>query len=404
MHNDEYEPSWMMSNHNHAWKENNSQRHHGLSSQPPFTYQKKTVRVESFSSVIDAFVEDDDLNFDSEEEDIMLTNNNCTSDLNAFEALLVTSSHATELQSELLKVKMCNTALDVHAIHDWCQGSSANVLVLVGLSIWEEHGYFAELCPKMTIRHWIEFFQLIAKGYHENSYHNEKHAADVMYSMYCLLTFGKMNTRLTPLQLLTGLLAAACHDIGHLGTSNANLVKTKHPITDAYPNTTSPLEAMHLHVTLSLLRTSECSPFRFMRHEHVQLMESWLKKCIPATDLGHQSELVDGLSDSLSTMDDQIVLLCAVLQASDLGHCTKPRQLHHDWARRICLEVNNKVAPTLGDSKEYRNYCASQLGFIRACVCPLYFALHKKVDIAFAIVGLEKNIEIWQTEMVQYCK
>ena len=72
------------------------------------------------------------------------------------------------------------------------------------------------------------FISTIEGGYLNNAYHNKVHAADVVQNVHVLLlgfmykptkdSVGALCTSLTPLDVLSSIIAAAIHDYKHTGT------------------------------------------------------------------------------------------------------------------------------------------------------------------------------------------
>ena len=52
---------------------------------------------------------------------------------------------------------------------------------------------------------------------HPNAYHNSIHAADVTQSLGCILTLDSFAAQLTEMEMLSMIIAAAVHDVGHPG-------------------------------------------------------------------------------------------------------------------------------------------------------------------------------------------
>ena len=60
--------------------------------------------------------------------------------------------------------------------------------------------------------------QDIEKAYNpQNPYHNSIHAADVTQSLGCLLINDEFSSQLSDMELLSMIIAAAVHDVGHPG-------------------------------------------------------------------------------------------------------------------------------------------------------------------------------------------
>lgn len=76
---------------------------------------------------------------------------------------------------------------------------------------------------------------IIEDGYHwRNPYHNAVHAADVTQAMHCFLQESMILEKLTPIEILSALLAAATHDLDHPGVNQPFLVATSNHLAALY--------------------------------------------------------------------------------------------------------------------------------------------------------------------------
>ena len=97
--------------------------------------------------------------------------------------------------------------------------SNGHSLLLLGELLFEHHGLIEVFSiDRPTLR---VFLHALESGYGSNPYHNSIHGADVMLSTHLALTKLKLVERLTPLQLLSSLLAAIIHDFNHPVRSRA---------------------------------------------------------------------------------------------------------------------------------------------------------------------------------------
>ena len=62
----------------------------------------------------------------------------------------------------------------------------------------------------------------------QNPYHNSIHAADVTQSLGCLLISDEFSSQLSDMELLSMIIAAAVHDVGHPGESNLSASDVKY--------------------------------------------------------------------------------------------------------------------------------------------------------------------------------
>jgi 3'5'-cyclic nucleotide phosphodiesterase len=79
---------------------------------------------------------------------------------------------------------------------------------------------------KIPVATMSRFLRRVAASYRANPYHNAAHAADVTQGMAIMMAMG-LSRRLSRIERLGLLLAAAVHDLGHPGVSNQFLVATR---------------------------------------------------------------------------------------------------------------------------------------------------------------------------------
>ncbi|GAX86359.1 hypothetical protein CEUSTIGMA_g13771.t1 [Chlamydomonas eustigma] len=93
------------------------------------------------------------------------------------------------------------------------------------------------------------FLCRVEEGYPNNPYHCRVHAADVVRTLYCILTQGGVLRTVWPdapdLTMLLALFSAAIHDFEHKGLNNDFLIKSEDPLAITY-NDHSPMENHHL--------------------------------------------------------------------------------------------------------------------------------------------------------------
>lgn len=111
-----------------------------------------------------------------------------------------------------------------------------------------------------------QFFSDVDDSYYDNAYHNKWHAADVTQGVHFFLIEVLKDIPLSVEHRFAAIVAAAVHDMGHLGVNNAFLVNTNHALALEY-NDISPLENMH------------CSrAFKLMNREGRRIMSNWTRE------------------------------------------------------------------------------------------------------------------------------
>lgn len=85
-----------------------------------------------------------------------------------------------------------------------------------------------QICLALCVTKWNHldsFLQDIEDAYSSsNPYHNSTHAADVTQSLGCLLTHDAFSGHLSDMELLSMIIAAAVHDVGHPGVHIIDII------------------------------------------------------------------------------------------------------------------------------------------------------------------------------------
>jgi len=187
----------------------------------------------------------------------------------------------------------------------------------------------------------------IAKAYQDNPYHNWMHAFDVFQLLHLSLGHGAAGEYFNFQDILAILCGGIAHDVGHAGTNNAFLVNTGARLAITY-NDRSPLENMHASVCFEILHAPGNNFLSGMKEESFKTFRAKVIENILATDMSHHFDLVDkfnarvehqkdtpfvkGSRDDrdkqLETKEDRRLLMQAFTHMADLGHCTRPWDVH----------------------------------------------------------------------------
>lgn len=118
--------------------------------------------------------------------------------------------------------------------------------------IFAKEGIFEEV--NVNKLRFFPFMDRISNLYKDITYHNRTHAADLAQTFYHMTTVGEMGEKcgMDKFELMTYLLAAACHDVEHPGFNNNYLAETRHDFANIY-NDTAVLENHHIATTFRVL-------------------------------------------------------------------------------------------------------------------------------------------------------
>ena len=152
------------------------------------------------------------------------------------------------------------------------------------MHILQRHGILDKLGVKAATM--ANYLDALERGYvGSNPFHNNVHAADVMFTLNYFLGRPLFREMVGPLDKFGALLAALAHDFAHPGVSNAFLMTTRSEEAVLY-NDQSVLEMFHAAGSWRLLLTSsECNVTEGFTPEMYKQMRETHIAMILATDL-----------------------------------------------------------------------------------------------------------------------
>ncbi|XP_073976391.1 high affinity 3',5'-cyclic-AMP phosphodiesterase 7A-like isoform X3 [Rhodnius prolixus] len=266
-----------------------------------------------------------------------------------------------------------------------------------------------------VVRIW-KFFSLVEEGYHStNPYHNAIHATDVTQAMHCFLQEEKIREHLSPLEIMSALIAAVTHDLDHPGVNQPFLIATSNHLAALYENT-SVLENHHWRSAIGcLLESHLAEEVANVRPE----MEKQIASLILATDITRQQEFLTRFKkyldeDSLDMRrpEDRHFILQIALKCADISNPCRPWDVSRKWSQKVCEEFFRQ-----GDFERQLNLPVTalcdrhttsvpkiQAGFFRFVVSPLYEEWHRFLDTQLSrnmMAHLKNNQAKWELMIQQ---
>ena len=273
--------------------------------------------------------------------------------------------------------------------------------------------------PRKTFLNYVD---AVCAAYNDVPYHSCLHGADVMQSLYSIVVNNPRILEMTPPVMLFGaLIAALCHDVGHIGRTNHFLVATSHPLALHY-NDQSVLENMHIAKSLELTKLGDgetsCNIFApFSKEQKASIRSIWIK-LILHTDMANHVPGVFSLNQKLEreegydAMDSNNIIstLATLLHACDLSNPAKPWDCYNLWVGRIMHEFYSQsqdeeklgIEITL-PSESTVQLEQFQIGFIRF-ITPFFETVGKIPHISMEgqVKNLKANLARW--EQLRYRK
>jgi len=231
-----------------------------------------------------------------------------------------------------------------------------------------------------------KFVLTISTYYHDNPFHNFRHACDVLLASSCLVRLATKSHPglLSPLQVAAQLIAALVHDTDHPGVMNPFLVNTRHPLAVLY-NGKSVLENHHAATSMALLARPDLDFTINLPADDAKEMKKLIVDLVLATDVTTTMPFVKGLSSRLSSGEkpsaEDVQLI--IIKASDISNPTRPLSTYEHWIKGVVAEfyaqgdVERKLGLPISMNCDRETVVVSkcQVGFISFLVQPLFECL-----------------------------
>ena len=239
------------------------------------------------------------------------------------------------------------------------------------------------------------FLLRIEGDYGDNPYHGSFHGADVLLTTHNFLATQNLLRHLTAVDLLAGYVAAAVHDYAHPGTNNAHERVASSELAILYSDDTI-LERHHCAAAFSVLREPRFDVFSHLTTDERKQARALVIELILMTDLARHGEFIArrlkpllprgfkaNKENFVSPFHDQDppFLLTVAVKFADIGHVTKPFELHRQWTQRATEEfwrlgdkekaLGMSVSP-LCDREKDTDIARSQIGFFKFVCLPFY--------------------------------
>lgn len=231
------------------------------------------------------------------------------------------------------------------------------------------------------------FCHELEQGYQvfDNSYHNARHAADVVQTIHHMLIFPGLLHWLSDVEIFSMIIAAAAHDLEHTGTTNAFHIATRSDLAILY-NDKSPLENHHVACLFSYLNETETNICCNMTDNEYNEFRSLVIDMILGTDMQQHFKQLNKMQESLKNSEPlkKAPAMCLILHSADISNPAKPYSIHRRWTDSLLEEYFTQGDDEITMGMEASPLCdrvktnipSSQIGFIEYIVSPCFKTLH----------------------------
>lgn len=181
----------------------------------------------------------------------------------------------------------------------------------------------------------------VEKGYSKSCFHNFAHAVDVAQLMFTLIT-QFFYERIKKEELFYLLIAALCHDLGHIGVTTPTLQKLE------CLNDNGSLEDFHTAETLALFQNNDLSLFspRLLKKKYFSELKTYCRILIDATDISKCDIFLKAAQQKAqeTTFQDNLPMehLCILMKISDLANVTRSFKDSFKWGEYLKIEFTSE--------------------------------------------------------------
>ena len=298
-----------------------------------------------------------------------------------------------------------------------------NVLPVTGRIILENLGLLDE--GILNQEKLDNFLVAVNSQYKQQTlYHNSLHGTDVTQSSYIFFTHSNAEkiAKTNVIDLLSIIIAALGHDLGHPGLTNMFHMNDYTDIAITY-NDISILENFHASLLFKTLRKTENNIFEKLSNMDYKIIRKRMISEILATDMANHGKVVSVIKSKISLnenneyklnllsgneqtkIEEQQNLLDFMLHLADLAHNTKLFNISMKWVELLSeefwrqgdLEKKKNLPVSFLCDREKVNVPQSQKGFITGFIIPTFESLVCIFpSLKFTIDNAKNNLNEWQ--------
>ena len=318
-----------------------------------------------------------------------------------------------EINYKIPKIPVYLTyGIDINSIFDFQNFNIFNLKDKLGLeNVMPFLG--KEIIKKINIMHFFDeskldnFLMVLSKSYQNTKalYHTSLHGVDVCYSTLLILTYFNSDenkikdiSQFSQLDIISLIIAALGHDVGHPGLNNKFLVNSKNELSTIY-NDASVLENFHCAKTFQLLENKEINIFSNFSNEDFLLIRKKMIGEILATDMAFHFQIVDSYKEYKKNKDKKLEQnqLNFITHIADLFHNYRKFEISLRWVELLSNEFWNQgdkerelgLPISFLCDREDIDVPKSQVGFINTFSLP---TIQEFVEVNIKFEHLKNNV------------
>ncbi len=256
-----------------------------------------------------------------------------------------------------------------------------------------------------------KFISQVSLYYHNNYYHNFKHAIFVLQFVHLLIDKIDIKNKLSQYEIFAILIAALIHDIDHPGNSNSFEINCQSNLALKY-NNKSVLENHHCSFAFYLIHSKEIKLLENLNKNDFIIVRDMIVECVLTTDMKLHSNLIDDLNKKIyeklyfDNIQDRIFLGKIIVHIADISNQIRPFDISfnvsNDLRKEYLLQVEKETKLGLSVSEhmklmEDKIFYLSEFYFASNIVKPMWnMIVGIFPELYIFHENLDKNIVKWK--------
>ncbi|EAY02473.1 3'5'-cyclic nucleotide phosphodiesterase family protein [Trichomonas vaginalis G3] len=280
----------------------------------------------------------------------------------------------------------------------------------IAFKIFNEFGILEKFQISSSL--FLKFLLKLRRNYNNPPYHNWTHAIDVLQYVSYEIKLTNSHNHLKSQELLSVLVAALCHDVGHQGFNNAYNINVKTPFGILFKDT-SVMETFHCAMAIKILQEDDTNLFYSLNDNDLSNVWSWIIHLILATDMAKHFKLIKEMNDTISSRNldmesenDRLCCMEMIMKVADISNVSRPFFIADKWCdvlqdefwRQGDMEKQHELSyssPLM--SREGQNKAKGQIGFYKAVCIPLYSLVARIFpELNKSLDSVNANLKEWE--------
>jgi hypothetical protein len=291
--------------------------------------------------------------------------------------------------------------------------TNKKILATIALNIFKNMFDLTEL--KIDVESLKEFIHQVSMYYHNNPYHNFKHAIAVLQFTYLLIIKTDAKKFLSNYELFGLAIASFVHDIDHPGHTNLFEVNFKSHLALKY-NDKSVLENHHCSLAFFLIHSKQVQLLRNLDEKDFATVREMIIECVLSTDMKFHTDLIKNLENKFmlgskskwdwESKSDRLLFAKIITHTSDISNQVRPFEVSMEGSLALKKEFTLQIEkekklnlPSLDYMKliDDKTFYSSEHFFSQNTVKPIWNVLVEMFpNLSEYKEHLETNIVRWK--------